>query len=206
MITKPAIGFLTKDGQGSFTDKVTAILQWMTDNPSYPNPLPALGSVQTAFDSYKVATADAAQGGKQNTAVRNARRQELTGLLRQLASYVSATANGNLEVLISSGFPVQKASRTPVGVLPAPDAPVVVQGPVTGSLKASSAPLYGASSYNWSVALASAPETDVKTAQTTGARAEFTGLTPGQVYLVSLNAVGTSGVSDWSDAGTLMVV
>ena len=206
MIIKPAIGFLTKDGQGSFTDKVTAILQWMTANPSYPNPLPALGTVQTAFDTYKVATADAAQGGKQNTAVRNARRQELTGLLRQLASYVSATANGNMEVLISSGFPVQKAIRTPVGVLPAPDAPVVVQGPVTGSLKASSTPLYGASSYNWSVALPSAPETDVKTAQTTGARAEFTGLTPGQVYLVSLNAVGTSGVSDWSDAGTLMVV
>ena len=61
MNTKPAIGFLTKDGQGSFTDKVTAILQWMTDNPSYPTPVPALGSVQTAFDTYKVATADAAQ-------------------------------------------------------------------------------------------------------------------------------------------------
>ncbi len=88
----------------------------------------------------------------------------------------------------------------------APDAPTVVQGPVTGSLKATSAPLYGASSYNWSAALQSAPETDVKTAQTTGARAEFTGLTPGQIYVVSLNAVGTAGVSDRSDAGTLMVV
>jgi hypothetical protein len=206
MNVKPAIGFLTKDGQGSFTDKVTAVLQWMTNNPSYPNPAPALGTVQTAFDTYKVATADASQGGKQNTAVRNARREELNGLLRQLASYVSATANGNLEVLMSSGFPVQKASRTPVGPLPAPDAPTVVQGPVTGSLKATSTPLYGASSYNWSVALQSAPDTDVQTAQTTGARAEFTGLTPGQTYVVSLNAVGTAGVSNWSDGGTLMVV
>jgi hypothetical protein len=59
MNVKPAIGFLTKDGQGSFTDKVTAILQWMTNNPSYPNPAPALGTVQAAFDTYKVATADA---------------------------------------------------------------------------------------------------------------------------------------------------
>ena len=206
MNVKPAIGFLTKDGQGAFADRVAAILQWMTGNQSYPNPVPALGAVQTAFDSYKVAAADAAQGGKQNTAVRDARRQELTGLLRQLASYVSATDNGNLEVLISSGFPVQKPSRTPIGPLPAPDAPVVVQGPVTGSLKATSAPVYGASSYNWSVALLATPETDVKTAQTTGARAKFTGLTPGQVYLIALNAVGTSGVSNWSDAGTLMVV
>ncbi|MCE9611619.1 MAG: hypothetical protein K8R23_15585 [Chthoniobacter sp.] len=203
---KPAIGFLTKDGQGSFTDKVAAILQWMTNNPSYPNPVPDLGTVQTAFTAYKVATADASQGGKQNIAVRNARREELTGLMRQLSSYVSATANGDLEVLISSGFPVQKPSRTPIGPLPAPDAPVVVPGPVTGSLKATSTPLYGASSYNWSVALQSEPETDVKTAQTTGARAEFTGLTPGQIYVVCLNAVGTAGVSDWSDGGTLMVV
>lgn len=206
MNVKPAIGFLTKDGQGSFTDKVTTILQWMTNNPSYPSPAPALGTVQAAFDTYKVATADASQGGKQNTAMRNARRETLAGLLRQLASYVSATANGNLEVLMSSGFPVQKATRTPVGPLPAPDAPVVVQGPVTGSLKATSTPLYGASSYNWSVALQSAPDTDVQTAQTTGARAEFTGLTPGQTYVVSLNAVGTAGVSNWSDGGTLMVV
>ena len=46
----------------------------------------------------------------------------------------------------------------------------------------------------------------MKTAQTTGARAEFTGLTPGQTYVVFLNAVGTAGTSDWSDGGTLMVV
>jgi hypothetical protein len=124
----------------------------------------------------------------------------------QTSQYVSATANGNLEVLMSSGFPVQKPSRVPIGPLAAPDAPVVVQGPVTGSLKATATPLYGASSYNWSVALQSAPDTDVQTAQTTGARAEFTGLTPGQTYVVSLNAVGTAGTSDWSDGGTLMVV
>ncbi len=47
---------------------------------------------------------------------------------------------------------------------------------------------------------------DVQTAQTTGARALFSGLTPGQIYVISLNAVGAAGVSDWSDYGTLMVV
>ena len=61
-------------------------------------------------------------------------------------------------------------------------------------------------SYNWSVALQSAPDKDVQTAQTTGARALFSGLTPGQIYVISLNAVGAAGVSDWSDYGTLMVV
>ena len=83
---------------------------------------------------------------------------------------------------------------------------MVVQGPVTGSLAAASSPVYGASSYNWSVALESAPDTDVQTAQTTGARTLFTGLIPGKIYSISLNAVGAAGVSDWSDPGSLMVV
>ena len=178
----------------------------MTNNPKYPTPSPALAVVQTAFDSYKVAAADAVQGGKQNTAIRDARRGELVSLLRQLASYVSATANGDLEALMSSGFPIQKPSRTPIGPLPAPEAPVLSQGPMTGNLVAVAPPVYGASSYNWSIALASAPDTDVQTAQTTGARASFIGLIAGQIYLVSLNAVGAAGISDWSDSGSMMVV
>lgn len=206
MNVKPAIGFLIKDGQAPFTDKVAAILQWMTNNPNYPTPTPPLATVQTAFDAYKVATADAAQGGTENTAIRNARRDELVALLRQLANYVSATANGNMEVLRGSGFPVQRPTRTPIGPLPAPFPPTVTQGPVSGALNAISSPVYGATIYNWSLALQSAPEVDVQTAQTTGARMQFTGLTPGQIYVISLNAVGTAGVSDWSDYGTLMVV
>ena len=58
----------------------------------------------------------------------------------------------------------------------------------------------------WSLALESAPEVDVQTAQTTGARTDFSGLTPGKVYVVSLNAVGAAGVSNWSDFGSLMVI
>ena len=145
-------------------------------------------------------------GGRQNTALRNALRVQLVALLRPLASYVNATANGNLPVLISSGFPIQKTSRTPVGPQPAPGAPVVTQGVVSGTVMVAPPPVYGASSYNWTLALESAPEVSVQTAQTTGARLEFSGLTPGKVYVVALDAVGAAGVSDWSDYGSLMVI
>lgn len=111
-----------------------------------------------------------------------------------------------MEKLLSSGFPVQKAGRTPIGPLPAPNAPVVSQGALSGVLDAATAPVCGASSYNWSVALESAPDVAVKTAQTTGARASLDGLTPGKVYLISLNAIGAAGTSDWSDYGSLMVI
>ena len=206
MNVKPAIGFLTKDGEAPFTDKVTTILSWMTGNEKYKTPSPTLEVVQTAFDAYKVATAEAAQGGKENTAVRNARRAELISLLRQLANYVSATANGDMETLLSSGFPTQKATRTPIGPLPPPHVPRVFQGPVTGSMTAVVPPVFGAFTYNWRVALASAPTVFVRTAQTTAARNTAFGLTPGQLYNVEVNAVGSAGTSDWSTAASIMVV
>ncbi len=206
MNVKTAIGFLTKDGEALFTDKVTTILEWMTDNTQYPTPTPALTVVQTAFDAYKVATADAALGGKEKTAARDARRAELVSLLRQLANYVDATANGDLEQLMTSGFPTQKTQRTPIGPLPAPDAPNVSQGPVTGTLRAVISPLNGGYAYNWRIALASAPTVFVQTAQTTGGRVMFEDLTAGQVYNVSANGVGAAGTSDWSDVGSLMVI
>lgn len=196
MNVKPAIGFLTKDGDAPFTDKVTTILEWMTGNPKYATPSPTLAVVQTAFNAYKVATAEAAQGGVANTTIRDARRAELVSLLRQLANYVSATADGDLETLTSSGFPIQKTSRTPIGPLPAPNAPSVSQGPITGSLSAVVPPVYGGFTYNWRLALASAPTVYVQTAQTTAARTTFGDLTPGQLYNMEVNAVGAAGTSD----------
>lgn len=206
MNVKPAIGFLTKDSEATFTEKVTTLLEWMNANPNYTTPLPTLTVVQTAFDAYKVATANAAQGGVENIAIRNARRAELVALLRQLANYVSATANGDLEVLISSGFPIQKTGRTPIGPLPAPDAPRFSQGKVTGSAKAVTRPVKGALSYVWRLALASAPAVYVRTVQTSGARIAYTGLTAGEIYNVEANAFGAAGTSDWSDVGSLMVI
>jgi hypothetical protein len=206
MNVKPAIGFLTKDGEAQFTDKVATILEWMTGNPKYATPSPALAVVQTAFAAYKVATANAAQGGVENTTIRDARRAELVALLRQLANYVSATADGDLETLASSGFPIQKTSRTPIGPLPAPNAPSVAQGPITGSMTSVVPPVYGAFTYNWRLALASAPTVVVQTAQTTAGRNTFNDLTAGQLYNVEANAVGAAGTSDWSDDGSMMVV
>jgi ABC-type uncharacterized transport system substrate-binding protein len=73
-------------------------------------------------------------------------------------------------------------------------------------LMAKANPVFGASTYNWRICRADAPNVVVQTAQTTAASTSFTGLTPGVVYLVQANAVGTAGTSDWSQPGSLMVV
>ena len=63
----------------------------------------------------------------------------------------------------------------------------------------------GAYTYNWRLALASAPTVYLQTAQTTAARHTFEGLTAGQIYNMQLNAVGTAGESNWSGVTSFMV-
>jgi hypothetical protein len=185
---------------------VQGALTGLTDNANFATPAPTLATVTTALSAFTVALADAVNGGKQMTAIKNAKRAELVSLMRQLASYVTVTANGDMTKLLSSGFPYQKPTRSRIGALPAPEAPVLKHGALSGTVDTSITPVYGASSYNWRVALASAPSTFVQTAQTTGGRHSFNGLIPGQIYNVEANAVGAAGPSDWSDVACLMAI
>lgn len=206
MIVKAATGFLTSAGDDRLITDVQGAINGLTDNPNFATPAPTLKAVSTALAAFTTAVAAAVNGGRELTAIKKAKRAELVSLMRQLASYVTVTSNGDLTVLLSSGFPYQKPVRTPVGILPAPVAPTLKLSAKSGQLDASISPIYGAASYNWRVALASAPATFVQNAQTTSARTSFQGLTPGQVYNVEVKAVGSSGPSDWSEPSSAMVV
>jgi|GEM_PF-1161617 len=133
-------------------------------------------------------------------------RAALCAVLRLLANSVHVACKGDPAMLTSSGFPVWKPTRTPVGVLPTPATPVLSLGARTGELNASTPPMPNAYIYNWRVALASAPDAYVLQQQATAASDAFEGLTPGQIYLVDVNAVGSAGPSDWSDTAQQMVL
>jgi hypothetical protein len=105
-----------------------------------------------------------------------------------------------MAMLLSSGFPTQKSARTPVGVLPAPTAPVLKQGPRSGELTVTTKAMSHAASYMWQLALASAPATILRTLPTTAARTVFPGLTLAQTYVVTVAAVGSAGQGAWSEA------
>jgi hypothetical protein len=206
MVVKTAIGFLNTDGDNQLIGSVQNAITGLTDNASFATPTPSLTMVTTALSAFTVALADAAKGGKELTSIKDAKRAELVSLMRQLGSYVTVTSGGDMTKLLSSGFPYQKPIRTPIGVLKAPDGPVLKQGVKSGQFEVSVVPIYGAAAYNWRVALASAPNTYVQTAQTTAGRHMFEELTPGEVYNVEANAVGAAGPSDWSVAGQLRVI
>ena len=125
--------------------------------------------------------------------------------MRQLGAYVTVACLGDLHNLILSGFPPQKTTRTPVGILPAPLGLALRQGPLSGSLIAKASPVFGASTYNWTCT-ANTPGAVPITAQGTAAGCTFSGLTPGVIYTIALNAVGAAGTSNWSQSASLMVI
>jgi hypothetical protein len=199
MIVKPSISFLTSDSDALLITDAGSIITALTGNASYATPAPTLAEVQTALDEFITSVADAADGGVTLTASKNDKRAALVALLRQLASYVQVACKGDLTVLLSSAFPIQKPQRFPIGVLPAPKNVTVTLGSRTGELNASAVPMPGAAIYNWRLATAAAPTVFVQSVQTTAASNTFDNLTPGVVYNIQANVVGSAGPSDWSD-------
>jgi hypothetical protein len=198
MIVKPSISFLITDSDPQLIVDVGGVLTGLTGNASYPFPSPALAAVTAALNAFTTAVNDALGGGVALTSAKKDRRADLVALMRELASYVQVTCKGDLTVLLTSGFPIQKPVRNPIGNLPAPADLAVTLGSHTGELDASASPVFGAAVYNWRISTAAAPAVVVQSAQTTAASNTFTGLTPGVVYNAEVNAVGAAGPSDWS--------
>jgi len=198
MIVKPSISFLTTDSDPQLIVDIGAIIAAMTGNPNYPTPLPPLANVTTSLNAFSDAEKAAVGGGVVLTSIKKDRRAAVVVLVRELASYVQVACKGDLTVLLSSGFPIQKPQRNPIGVLPPPSNLTVTLGAHSGELDAAVQPVFGAAVYNWRISTAAAPSVVLQSAQTTAASNSFTGLTPGVVYNVEANAVGAAGPSDWS--------
>ncbi|MDQ6654437.1 MAG: fibronectin type III domain-containing protein [Verrucomicrobiota bacterium] len=208
-VAKVKLSELNRLQPGGLYDATGVALEAMAKfKVDYPDPVPSLGVVSSARNSLGTAMmdGDVAGGGKIYTTAIKARATELLALVRQLANYVTLTANGDYEKLVKAGLPVQKPTRGPVGPLNAPRPPRVTQGKLSGELLAATKAVYGAQTYNWRVALESAPTDYVRTLQTTSSRISVGGLTPGLIYRVQVNAVGAAGASEWSDDGALMVI
>lgn len=206
MIVKPSISFLLTDSDPQLVTDINLIYTSMTGNPSYPKAVALLLLVKAALDALIAALAAAGGGGYALTSIKYDKRDALCTLVRSLAGDVSDECAGDLTVLLTSGFPIQKPQHFPIGDLPPPGAPTLSLGVHSGDLNASVAPVYGAVTYNWQLALASAPTAILQTDETTAANTSFSGLTPGQTYVVTANVVGSAGTSDWSQPRAQMVV
>ena len=205
MIVKPTVSFMNRQPDNALAIRVGSILLCMTGNANYPAPSPSLPVVQAALDEFFTSITDAMDGGKTLTAAKNSKRKALVLLVRTLACYVQVACNGDYAVLLGSGFPAHK-QRLPIGTLPVPKKFDVFLTRASGELNASVAPVFGALMYNWRLTTAAQPDVVLQTKQTSAANVTFTGLTPGVIYKLQANAVGTAGSGPWTNSVTQMVI
>jgi hypothetical protein len=76
----------------------------MTDNAFFPTPNPSVAELKQATQEYQQALYDAAGRDQQLVAIKDNRRAVLRSMLSRMAEYVNSVANGNREILLSSGF------------------------------------------------------------------------------------------------------
>lgn len=206
LIVKPTVNFLSIDTDPQLITDVGAIINALTGNADYPNPMPTLAMMSDALKAFELALSEASFGGILLTALKNAKRAELVSLVRQLANYVAVTCQSDLVKLLGSGFPIHKPTRNAIGQLPRPGMPVLKHGARSGDLEATTKSIRGVFIYNWQVTPASMPGQVIQTAQTTGAKVIFSGLTPGQIYSVQVNAVNAAGATNYSGPASLIMI
>ena len=200
MIVKCSISFIKKASGAQFGSIAKGVCLKLKDNTNFLTPplSPPILQGEAAVDAFIAAYTASVKGSEVDTQKMYAARKVAGNILTQWSRQVDTISAGDLGILKSSGFPIQKPTRTPVGDLPAPDGLTLVLGNYSGDLKASAAKVAGGVSYNWRLSTAAAPTVVLQSAETTAVNTVFSGLTPGVVYQVTVNVVGSAGPSDWS--------
>ena len=203
MLFKISLAFATlSDAEiGDFTH---GVIEGMTNNTAYPEPPVTLANLQTARTDFEVKLAAAKLGGPPDTAAKNSARQELLGMLRQLAGYVQLNCKNDLATLLSSGFQAMSTNRAQTPLEP-PQA-LVIKNDTNRRLMASVKPVKNTSLYEGRIKGANG---DWLPSVFTGDSQHITfgGLVPGTVYTIQVRALGgLTGQSDWSDPSSHMAM
>jgi hypothetical protein len=142
-----------------------------------------------------------ATGGKEATAAKNQRREELQVMLKDLAYFVQIACGNDLEVLLSSGFQATKGSRTPSSVT-TPTVLRIAYG-LTGEALVTVKAEHSAKTYEVQAAEVSEDGMHgpygTSVLQSSSRKIPVQGLAPGKVYAFRVRVIGSKGeVSNWS--------
>lgn len=194
-----AFANLSDGDLGDFATKVHADLYSQSVFSGAPVTAADMQAAITAFSTAKVAQGN---GGKQATAEKNQRREELIAMLEVLALYAQIASNNDLPTLLSSGFLATNPNRTPT-VMPKATVLRITQVHTGVALVTAKAERNGKT---YEVQWAELDESGTPGAfspsvpSTSSRKIPVPGLTPGKMYVFRLRVFGgKSEMSDWSD-------
>jgi hypothetical protein len=188
----------------TFSQSVKSVVTRMTGNTNFPNQQTAVQALATEADRFYELAEKALDRSKLAILARDACRSKVTDMLHNLGFQVSSVAQGDVEVLASSGFPyTQPRKLSPPMVKPAP--PVLSLGTNNGQLDCKVISQPGLKSVNYYI---TADESALKATDNAGwdiisynkIKYTFSGLAAGQRYYVRVGLIGVRGQEVISDA------
>ena len=176
----------------------------MSDNPYFKTPNPSLESLGTITDDFAIKlTASNRRGSPYDTALKDEARVVLAELIHELSFYVNQVGKGKLSVLLSSGItlisPYNKAvSPTKVKGLQIKD------GRQSGQMVLSFEPQNNIRLYKYRFTKNKTPTGELlwneeELSTTSSSNNLIAELTPATTYYISVQAINSAGVGDWSD-------
>jgi hypothetical protein len=201
---KVALSFnrLSDADLSAFTNNINTS---MSGNAAFSKPPVAYTDLSKMLDAFDKAVAAAMDGGAAMTAAKNTARNALLAALQKLAAFVQIVADGDMAILLASGFSANSGNRRPQTKL---DCPLIlaVDNDGTTKLGVRLQPVPHAKSYE--VRATNGATTPATSVISTQARHIVVGsLTPGTTYNIQARAIGGSeGVSDWSDPVSHMAI
>jgi hypothetical protein len=187
---------------GALITYAQGIVKGMTNNPSFPLPIPTMAAVTTAINDLSVAETAALGRAKGAVATRNEKRTVLVVLLEQVRAYVQSIADATPEngtsIIESAGLAVRK---TPTH---AARAFTAKPGAVSGTVKLYAVSVGHRSAYSWEYSV-DGGKTWVQAPVSLQAKTTITGLTPGQTVQFRYQPVSKTGPGDWSQTVSLLV-
>ncbi len=179
-----------------------AIVKGMTNNPSFPTPVPALAAVAAAIDALQTAETAALARTKGGATTRNEKRATLVQDLQQLRGYVQGIADANVDnaasIIQSAGIAVKRTAVRPPRVLAAKP------GAVSGQVELITNAADRRASYEWQYST-DGGKTWVSLPVTLQAKTAVPGMTPGATVTFRYRPVTKAGEGDWSQPTSLLV-
>ncbi|MBL1408690.1 fibronectin type III domain-containing protein [Sphingobacterium faecale] len=180
----------------------------MKNNVKFPDPKPDMADYELLVNDFRSKHEMAVTGGQLERKARDNARDKILSAMRQLAFYVNVVADGDGEVLASSGFmlvPPPKAKGHPtvmVGMR-------LEDGRMSGEVKFAFTPQKNISEYEYCYATELDEEKAPiwgETKSTSTSRTNYiSGFTPGEKVYFRVRARNNKGIGDWSEPIYLIV-
>ena len=108
-----------------------AVIAAMTGNTYFPTPVPAITDIQEMLTNYNTAAAAAESRDRNAVITKTLARLALINGLQNLGRYCMSVANGDRQMLESSGYQISKQGNgQPTPEMPAPTNLQLTDGPV----------------------------------------------------------------------------